>query len=158
MSIVPLNIPYTPLKVQSTDAGNKVYDPLRDKLVALTPEEYVRQQFTAWMRNEYHYPASLMANEIGVEVNGMKKRCDTVVFNRDGSPMVIVEYKAPDVKITQDTFDQIVRYNMTLRARYLIVSNGMNHYCCVIDYDNNTYHFVPGIPDYRELTGAFSDN
>lgn len=158
MNNSPLNIPFTPLKVKQTESGVKVYDPLRDKLVALTPEEFVRQQFTAWMRNEYHYPASLMANEIGVEFNGMKKRCDTVVFNRDGSPLVIVEYKAPDVKITQDTFDQIARYNMTLRARYLIVSNGMNHYCCVMDYDNNTYHFVPGIPDYQVITSAFSEN
>lgn len=158
MTFPSLNIPYTPLKVSKTEGGIKVYDPLRDKLVALTPEEYVRQQFTAWMRDEYHYPASLMANEIGVEVNGMKKRCDTVVFNRDGSPMVIVEYKAPDIKISQDTFDQIVRYNLTLKARYLIVSNGINHYCCVMDYDNNTYHFVPGIPDYLDLTSAFSVN
>lgn len=157
--ILPLiNIPYSPLKIKNTESGVKVYDPLRDKWVALTPEEYVRQQFTAWMRNEYHYPASLMANEIGVEFNGMKKRCDTVVFNRDGSPLVIVEYKAPEVKISQDTFDQIARYNMTLRARYLIVSNGMNHYCCVMDYDNNTYHFVPGIPDYQDITSAFSVN
>lgn len=158
MNHSPLNIPFTPLKIKKTENGIKVFDPIRNKLVALTPEEFVRQQFTAWMRNEYHYPASLMANEIGVAVNNMKKRCDTIVFNRDGSPLVIVEYKAPDVKISQDTFDQIARYNMTLKARYLIVSNGMNHYCCVMDYDNNSYHFVHGIPDYRDITSAFSSN
>lgn len=158
MNHSPLNIPFTPLKIKKTENGIKVFDPIRNKLVALTPEEFVRQQFTAWMRNEYHYPASLMANEIGVEINNMKKRCDTIVFNRDGSPLVIVEYKAPDVKISQDTFDQIARYNMTLKARYLIVSNGMNHYCCVMDYDNISYHFVHGIPDYRDITSAFSSN
>lgn len=158
MEFPKLNIPYTPLKVKEQDGIVKVFDPLRDKLVALTPEEYVRQQFTAWLRNAFHYPSSLMANEIGIEVNATKKRCDSVVFNRDGSPLLIVEYKAPDVRITQDTFDQIVRYNMVLHARYLIVSNGLNHYCCVVDYANNSYHFIPSIPDYNDLNSAFSAN
>lgn len=158
MNLRELNIPPTPMNIKEVDGILKVYDPLRQKYVAFTPEEHVRQQFTAWMRSEMHYPASIMANEIGVDVNGMKKRCDTVVFNPDGTPLVIVEYKAPDVKITQDTFDQIVRYNMTLRARYLIVSNGMNHYCCVIDYTSNTYNFIPRIPDYREMKNPFSEN
>ena len=92
-----------------------------------------------------------MANEIGIELNGTKRRCDTVVFNSDGTPLVIVEYKAPDISISQNVFDQIVRYNMVLRAGYLIVSNGITHYCCVIDYDRNTYHFIPEIPDYSSL-------
>ncbi len=146
------------MKIEEADGVIRVFDPLRSKYVALTPEEHVRQQFTAWLRSDFHYPASLMANEIGVDVNGMKKRCDTVVFNPDGTPLVIIEYKAPEVKITQDTFDQIARYNMVLKARYLIVSNGLNHYCCVIDYDHQTYHFIPSIPDYREMNRAFSDN
>lgn len=153
-----LNIPFSELRTEFREGILKVYDPLRRKFVALTPEEYVRQQFTAWMRNSLHYPASMMANEIGVEFHGMKKRCDTVVFNREGNPHVIVEFKAPDVKISQATFDQIVRYNMTLHAKYLIVSNGMNHYCCVVDYVNDTYHFIPQIPDYQELTLPFSQN
>ena len=99
-----------------------------------------------------------MANEIGIEVNGTKKRCDTVVFGRDGKPLVIVEYKAPDVNITQDTFDQIVRYNLVFHARYLIVSNGLNHYCCVMDYTNDTYHFIPAIPDFNDIANTFSIN
>lgn len=158
MNLIKLNIPPTPMQFKEVDGILKVYDPLRLKYVAFTPEEYVRQQFTAWMKNELHYPASIMANEIGVDINGMKKRCDTVIFNPDGSPLVIVEYKAPDVRISQDTFDQIVRYNMTLRARYLIVSNGLNHYCCVIDYASGSYNFIPAIPDYREMKNPFSDN
>lgn len=143
-----------------TQEGNmkKVYDTLRDKYVALTPEEFVRQQFTAWMRTEFHYPASVMANEIGIKLNGTQRRCDTVVFRPDGSPLLIIEFKAPNVTVTQDTFDQIVRYNMILRAKYLIVSNGINHYCCVIDYDRNTYHFIPQIPDYREIISPFGNN
>ena len=95
-----------------------------------------------------------MANEIGIEVNGKRKRCDTVVFGNDGKPMVIVEYKAPDVTVNQAVFDQIVRYNMTLHADYLVVSNGINHYCCVMDYENGTYHFIPEIPDYLSLNSS----
>lgn len=146
------------MRIKKDGVINKVYDPLRDRFVALTPEEYVRQQFTSWMRNELKYPSSMMANEIGIKLNGTQRRCDTVVFSPDGSPLIIIEYKAPDVTISQDTFDQIVRYNMILRARYLIVSNGINHYCCFIDYNANTYHFIPQIPNYRDLIIPFSQN
>lgn len=129
----------------------KVLDPLRKKYVVLTPEEYVRQHFTAWLIRELGYPPSLMANEIGIELNGTKKRCDTVVFNPDGTPLMIVEYKAPDVRISQHVFDQIVRYNMSLHAQYLTVSNGLSHYCCRIDYDASTYRFLPSVPSYQIL-------
>lgn len=158
MSYPKLNIPFSPMRVIPENGVNKVYDCLRDKYIPLTPEEYVRQQFTAWMRTSLHYPASLMANEIGVEVNGMKKRCDTVVFRPNSTPLVIVEFKAPDVRISQNTFDQIVRYNLCLRAKYLIVSNGMNHYCCVIDYESGTYNFIPDIPDYLGLVNPICEN
>lgn len=149
-----LNLPSIPLRLKDEEGIVKVFDPLRDKYVALTPEEFVRQHFTAWLRDSRHYPASLMANEIGIEVNGTRKRCDTVVFGNDGKPMVIVEYKAPDVTVNQAVFDQIVRYNMTLHADYLVVSNGINHYCCVMDYESGTYHFIPEIPDYLSLNSS----
>lgn len=154
----PLNLPPVNLRLIREGRQIKVYDVLRDKYIVLTPEEYVRQHFVHWMMNTLHYPASLMANEVGIEVNDCKRRCDTVVYNPDGSLLCIVEYKAPNVKITQSVFDQIVRYNMTLKAKYLIVSNGYNHYCCAIDYVHNTYHFIPTIPDYRGLNNVFSDN
>ncbi|MBD5271917.1 MAG: type I restriction enzyme HsdR N-terminal domain-containing protein [Bacteroides sp.] len=153
-----LNLPPVELRTKEDDGLLKVFDPLREKYVALTPEEYVRQHFTSWLRNNLHFPASLMANEIGIDLNGMKKRCDTVVFNPDGSPLIIVEYKAPEVQITQNVFDQIVRYNMTLKAKYLIVSNGLNHYCCVINYRTGSYNFIPAIPDYNDLRNAYSEN
>lgn len=146
------------MKVMRGDNVLKVYDPLRHKYVVLTPEEYVRQHFVNWLLTGLHYPASLTANEIGIELNGTKRRCDTIVFNTDGTPLIIVEYKAPSVNITQKVFDQIARYNMALRARYLIVSNGMHHYCCVIDYAANTYHFIPEIPDYKDMRNQFSIN
>lgn len=146
------------MRIKQEGNIKKVYDTLRDKYVALTPEELVRQQFTSWMRAEFHYPASVMANEIGLKLNGTQRRCDTVVFSPDGTPLLIIEFKAPNVAVTQDTFDQIVRYNMILRAKYLIVSNGIKHYCCVVDYKRNTYHFIPQIPDYREITSPFGNN
>ena len=124
----------------------KVFDPLRKKYVALTPEEYVRQHFTAWMTDRLGYPASLMSNEVSISLNDTKRRCDTVVFRNDGSPLVIVEYKAPTVAITQNVFDQIARYNMVLHSSYLIVSNGLRHFCCKMDYDSNSYSFLPNIP------------
>lgn len=153
-----LNLPHVELRIKEESGETKVFDRLREKWIILTPEEWVRQHFTAWMQQAYHYPASLMANEIGIEVNGTKKRCDTVIFRPDGRPRIIIEYKAPNVSVTQTVFDQIVRYNMALRADYLIVSNGLNHYCCKIDYANNTYNFIPRIPDYHDIASGASQN
>lgn len=159
MNFTELNLPpIDPRLQQGADGSLRIFDILREKWVVLTPEEWVRQHFTVWMQKSMHYPASLMANEIGIEVNGTKKRCDTVVFARDGSPLIIVEYKAPEVEITQNVFDQIVRYNMTLRAEYLIVSNGLAHYCCKIDYAANTYHFIPKIPDWHDILVGGREN
>lgn len=129
----------------------KVFDPLRRKYVALTPEEYVRQHFTAWMTDSLGYPASLMNNEVSLKLNDTSRRCDTVVFRSDGTPAVIIEYKAPTVAITQNVFDQIARYNMVLQSRYLIVSNGLRHFCCEMDYENDTYRFLPQIPVWTAL-------
>lgn len=153
-----LNLPYLNLRLKEENGEKKIFDPLREKWVILTPEEWVRQHFIAWLQSEFHYPASLMANEIGLDVNGTKKRCDTVIFRSDGNPLIIIEYKAPHINVTQAVFDQIVRYNTTLKADYLIVSNGMNHYCCKIDYINNTYHFIPKIPDYKWIASGASEN
>lgn len=153
-----LNLPPFDMKVKRGDNILKVFDPLRKKYVALTPEEYVRQHFVNWLITGLRYPSSLTANEIGIELNGTKRRCDTIVFNPDGSPLMIVEYKAPNVSISQKVFDQIVRYNMVLHARYLTVSNGIRHFCCIIDYAANTYHFIPEIPNYTDLKNQFSLN
>lgn len=153
-----LNLPPVSLKLREEEGILKVFDPIRNKYVAFTPEENVRRHFTAWLTDSLHYPATLMANEVTISFNGMNRRCDTVVYNRDMTPMVIVEYKAPDVTVTQAVFDQIVRYNMILRARYLIVSNGIRHYCCVMDYEKGTYHFIPKVPDYMEIKNGFNLN
>lgn len=128
-----------------------IFDRLRKRYVALTPEEWVRQNFVEYLINERQFPAALMANEVSLTQNGIKRRCDTLIANRQGQPLAIVEYKSPDVEITQQVFDQIVRYNMVLRANYLMVSNGINHYCCHIDYANNSYAFLADILSYNDL-------
>jgi hypothetical protein len=137
--------------VKKTDGKLSVLDPLRRKFVALTPEEWVRQHFVNFLLKEKGYPAALIANEIQINLNKQKRRCDSVIYNRDLAPLMIIEYKAPDIVITQEVFDQIVRYNIVLKVKYLIVSNGLNHYCCAMDYDTQTFCYLPDIPDYKNL-------
>ena len=149
--MLPLNLPFYPAKIQKRNGKNVIFDSLRQKYVALTPEEWVRQHFTHFLTDFKGYPKGLLANEIQLDLNGTKKRCDTVPFNKDLSAKMIIEYKAPSVEITQAVFDQITRYNMVLKVDYLIVSNGINHYCCRIDYSTMKYTFLPEIPDYTAL-------
>lgn len=130
----------------------QIYDRLRAKYVCLTPEEWVRQHFVNFLIEHRGYPASFMANEVGLKLNGCQRRCDTIVYDRSARPAAIVEYKAPEVDITPAVFDQIVRYNMVLRVGHLIVSNGMRHYCCRIGHEANTYVFLKDIPSYDEIS------
>ena len=148
---MPLNLPECRLNIKKNNNRLIVFDILRKRFVALTPEEWVRQHFVHYLIDHKGFPAALMGNEVSLLQNGIKRRCDTLVADRQGHPLVIVEYKAPEIEITQQVFDQIVRYNMVLRARYLMVSNGMTHYCCKIDYDNNTYAFLTDIPRYEDI-------
>ena len=139
------------IRFRTTDNGEEIFDCLRRKFVVLTPEEKVRQAFVRFLVNQCNFPPSLMANEVGIRQNGRERRCDTIVYGRDGKPVMIVEYKAPDVEITQQVFDQISRYNIVLKVEYLVVSNGLRHYCCRVDYEQGTYQFLPHIPDYNAL-------
>ena len=149
--MLPLNLPSFPFKLQQQNGKNVIFDALRKKYVALTPEEWVRQHFIRFLTDYKGYPKGLLANEVQLVLNGTKKRCDTVLFNKDLSARMIVEYKAPHIEITQAVFDQITRYNMVLKVDYLIVSNGINQYCCRIDYNTMSYTFLPEIPDYQSL-------
>ena len=149
--MLPLNLPSYPAKILKRNGKNVIFDPLRQKYVALTPEEWVRQHFVHFLTDFKGFPKGLLANEIQLDLNGTKKRCDTVLFNKDLSAKMIVEYKAPNIEITQAVFDQITRYNMVLKVEYLIVSNGIRHYCCKIDYNTMKYTFLPDIPAYTEL-------
>lgn len=149
--MLELNLPSFDINVKKIGGKLSILDPLRRKFVALTPEEWVRQHFVNFLLKEKGYPAALIANEIQIDLNKMKKRCDSVVYNRDLSPLIIIEYKAPDVDITQQVFDQIVRYNIVLKVKYLIVSNGLNHYCCIMNYDKQSFNYLSDIPNYTDL-------
>lgn len=129
----------------------RIFDVCRNMYVKLTPEEWVRQHFVGYLRSVLGYPASIIGNEVSLRLNNMSRRADTVVYDAHGEPYIIVEYKAPHVEITQHVFDQIVRYNMVLRARYLAVSNGLRHYFCAIDYDKKSYAFIPALPGYSKI-------
>lgn len=157
--MLELNLPKYLIKIYKDKSDNlKVFDPLRKKYVALTPEEYVRQHFINYIVNHLHYPIGLTSNEVTINLNNTTKRCDTVVFKKDGTPLMIIEYKAPNIEIDQNVFDQIVRYNMVLHADYLVVSNGIQHYCCKINYNKNSFQFIPQIPTYEELLLESSQN
>lgn len=149
-----LNLPGFDIRLRrdedSRRGGSEVYDALRRKWVALTPEEWVRQHFVNYLVSHCGYPAGLMGNEVSLRLNGTLRRCDTVVFSKSLRPVVVIEYKAPDVAITQAVFDQIARYNVVMQSRYLMVSNGMRHYCCRYSADGG-YVFLRSIPSYSEL-------
>ena len=149
--MLELNLPPYEKKITKKDDKPFILDVIRRQYVALTPEEWVRQNFVHYLIEYKGYPQSLMANEVQLKLNGMSRRCDTVVYDRTLRPRVIVEYKAPSVSITQKVFEQICRYNMVLQVDYLIVSNGLAHYCCRIDYPTRSYTFLQEIPEYKDL-------
>lgn len=129
-----------------------IYDGQRKRYVTLTAEEWVRQHFVAYLVATLGYPAALIANEVTIQVAGVARRCDTVVYSPvDGHPMIIVEYKAPNVVISQDVFAQIQSYNAVLHADYLIVSNGCRHFCCHNDYATMQASFLPEIPAWQTI-------
>ncbi|HOD68542.1 MAG TPA: type I restriction enzyme HsdR N-terminal domain-containing protein [Bacteroidaceae bacterium] len=149
--MIELNLPFFEAKISEQDGKRTIWDPIRKVWTALTPEEQVRQAFVSYLVNYKGVPLSHIANEQTIDLNGMKRRCDSVVYNRAGNPAVIVEYKSPAVTITQKVFDQISRYNIVLRVDYLMVSNGLKHYCVRMNYDAGTYSFLTDIPDYSQL-------
>lgn len=148
-----LNIPTEEFRYKKGVNGEKtqIFDKLRRRFVALTPEEWVRQNFVAYLINHKGFPSGLVANEVALVQNGIKRRCDSLVIDLQGNPLMIIEYKAPTVNITQEVFNQILRYNSVLRAKYLIITNGMVHYCCKLSDDTSEYTFIMDIPIYSQL-------
>ena len=152
--MIRLNLPTFDIKLSGTQQQPKIFDTLRHRYVTLTPEEWVRQHFIHFLIEHKGYPAALMANEISLSVGNKKLRADSVLYDKLLHPRMIIEYKAPTVNITQKVFDQITTYNMLLHVDYLIVSNGISHYCCKMDYPNHTYTFLNDIPLYANITSA----
>lgn len=150
-----IDIDYTIYKnqLQIKRADNKVYvfDPIRKKYLVLLPEELVRQLVLLYLVEQKKYNKNRIRTEQGLKVNAMSKRCDILVYDKNVEPVFLVECKSSKIKITQDTFDQIARYNLPLRVKYLLVTNGLQSYCCEMDYENQTYQFLEAIPDASEL-------
>ncbi len=147
-----LNFPHTyTFTTRTVDDRREILDPLRRQYVALTPEEWVRQNLIQFLVQDMGYPRGLMAVEKYLRVHGQAHRADLVVYDREGQPLLLAECKEPEVAISQSTFDQIACYNRTLRARYLLVSNGLQHYCYAIERDKGAYRFLERLPRYDDL-------
>ena len=146
-----LNLPSYDIKLGGTRQRPQIFDFLRRRFVALTPEEWVRQHFTHWLVGHKGYPQALLGNEIELTVGEKKLRCDSILYNKELQPRMILEYKAPSIALTQKVFNQISTYNLLLHVDYLVVSNGLQHYCCRMDYERQTYTFLQEIPEYYQL-------
>lgn len=147
----PLNLPPYPFKLTDQNGQLFIFDEIRKKQIMLTPEEWVRQHYVQYLIKSKGYPKSLIKLEGGLKLHGMQKRSDVVVFNTHGQKILMVECKAPDVVIDQKVFDQIARYNMTHKIKLLVVTNGLQHYYCTIDFENSTYQFITGLPAYESI-------
>ena len=146
-----LNLPPYPIKIQEKGEKRQIFDFLRRKWVALTPEEWVRQHFTHYLVEHKGYPQALLANEVELRIGEKRLRCDTLLYNKELRPRMIIEYKAPTIQIQQKTFDQISVYNLLLKVDYLVVSNGLCHYCCKMDYEHQSYQFLEDISNYETI-------
>lgn len=149
--MIRLNLPPYDIKLRTADGHKQVFDPLRQRWVALTPEEWVRQHFTHWLTTELNYPTQLLANEVHLRIGQKELRADSVLYDTSLQPRMIIEYKAPHIAITQKVFNQILAYNMELHAEYLVISNGISHYCCKYSDNGKKYLFLDHIPNYENL-------
>ena len=148
MDFPKLNLPNILLKTKLVDGNTQVFDVVRKRYFNLTSEEWVRQHFIGYLNRNRNYPLSLMGVEKMIKYNSLKTRADIVLYNSEGKANMIVECKSPNIKITQDTFDQIARYNFNLKVKYLVVTNGLQHFCCAMDYDNDEINFLESIPNF----------
>lgn len=146
-----LQFPSYSFRFKNSENKVAIFDEIRKKFIIITPEEWVRQHVVQFLLQDKKYPKSHINVEKLLKINDLNKRYDVVVYNPDGSIFILVECKAPEIKISQHTFDQIARYNMTLNAEYLMVTNGLNHYFCKMDYENEKYDFLPELPEYQSL-------
>lgn len=148
-----LDFPEYPFRTRTEAGRREIFDPVRRRFVALTPEEWVRQHVIRYLAEEKSVPLSLMAVEKSLVVNRLSRRCDLLVHNNSGKAVMMVECKAPGVKLSQSTFEQIARYNMALQLPWLWISNGHSHYCCRIDHGKGTIAFSAEVPSWERLSG-----
>lgn len=146
-----LNFPSSSFKLEEKNGKLFIFDNSRKRYVILTPEEWVRQNCLHYFRDVKHFPISNMAVEKTIRINGQNLRYDIVAYSKKAKPVLLVECKAPTVKISQSTFDQIAVYNLELKVPYLFITNGVEHFCCEVDFENKRYNFLPELPDYSLL-------
>ncbi len=149
--MMQLNLPPYQIRVREVNGRKQIFDVLRRKYIALTPEEWVRQHFIHYLIEYKSYPATLLANEVPLQVGEKKVRADSVLYDNRLQPRMIIEYKAPTISLTQKVFEQISVYNLLLHVDYLVVSNGLETYICKMDYEKQTYTFLEAIPDYQNI-------
>ena len=149
--MLQLNLPEYNFRIKKQDDKFLIFDSQRKRYVSLTPEEWVRQHFVRFLIELKGYPAALLAVEKQLTLNGLKKRCDAILFDKEGQPFMIIEFKAPNVAVTQATFDQVAVYNAKLKVSFFIISNGLEHYCCKVNTETARYEFFPEIPDYNAV-------
>lgn len=150
----PLNLPQYPFRLKQENNTTCIFDEIRKKFLVLTPEEWVRQHFVQFLVREKQYPKSLVKLEGGLKLNSLQKRSDILLFNNLGKKIALVECKAPSIKISQETFDQVARYNFVHRVPYLIVTNGLKHFCAKIDFEKESYTFLEELPAYSTLSST----
>ncbi len=146
-----LNLPQYSFKTTIREQRKYIFDTIRKKYVLLTPEEWVRQNFIRYLTEEKNYPGGLISIEKEFKLNKLSKRYDAIVYDKKGFPLLLIECKAPSVEISQQVFDQIARYNIEFKVSYLLVTNGLRHILCRIDYHSLTYDFLKEIPEYAQL-------
>lgn len=146
-----LNLPQYEFRYRDSKGQNEIFDAIRRKFVVLTPEEWVRQNFIQYLISQKNVPQMMMGIEKALSLNNLTKRADIIIFGNLGQPAMIVECKAPEVKIDQKVFEQISRYNLALKVKYLIVTNGLEHYCAKIDFGSSSFTFLEEIPDYKSI-------
>ena len=146
-----LNFPTYSFRFKNSENKIAIFDEIRKKFILLTPEEWVRQHIIQFLLHEKKYPKSYINVEKLIKINDTNKRYDIIVYQPNGELFLLIECKAPQVKITQETFDQIARYNLVLNAKYLMVSNGLNHYFCQMDFEKEKYIFLDSLPSYIEV-------
>ena len=144
-----LNLPEFEYKLRKADGKVWIFDVIRKKYLLLTPEEWVRQHFLHYLVNHYEYPKALIRIEGGLKFNTLSKRSDIVVFDREGKPWMLVECKSPDLKMSDAILRQASAYNVTLKAKYLTVTNGLVHYCCRIDHENQKIELLSDLPGFE---------
>ena len=145
-----LNLPQFELKIKEQEGKKFIFDSIRKNFFLLTPEEWVRQHFLNLLISHYKFPRSLIKVESGLRYNKLLKRSDIIIFDRNGKPFLLVECKSADQKINQSSFDQASMYNMTIKAKYIALTNGLKTYCCRIDQESRKYEFIPDLPPMED--------